>query len=164
MANSGVLGTMDLTHGDRREPFLQPSLPTELGCFTSEMFEFFLDRQVAGAERYGNYTTLPLFQLKGGKVPKKATEVLTTCLSRNIRASDFLALLEDQTLAVVLLNATTKTAEGVLKRLEEEALLHLSCAGQSLKLAVSSACYPSEAANVKDLKALAHSRLAPVLH
>jgi hypothetical protein len=155
---------MDLTHGDRREPFLQPSFPSELGCFTSEIFEFLLDRQVAEAERYGNYTALLLFQLKGTEVPKRATEALTTCLSRNIRASDFLALLENGTLAVVLLNATVETAERVLKRLEEEALLHLSCTGLSLKLALSSACYPSEAANVNELKELARSRLSPVLH
>ena len=164
MANSEVLGTMDLTHRDRREPFLQPSLPSELRCFTSEMFEFFLDRQLAEAERYGNYTTLLFFQVKGGEVPKEAMRVLTTCLSRNIRVSDFLALLEEKTLAVVLLNATAETAAGVLKRLEEEALLHLACADQKLKLAFSSACYPSEAGTVDELKDLAFSRLSPVLH
>ncbi|GAB4251168.1 MAG: hypothetical protein Kow00109_26950 [Acidobacteriota bacterium] len=137
---------------------LQPSFPPELNCFNREGFHFFLSRQLAEARRYGYFTGYALFRLDTSDTNGLLGRV-AQCLARNVRKTDFLGLLDDRTLGLILQHTTVRDAQGVLERLNHE--LSRFCPHREFSVIASAvAVFPTEANTLEQLEELAGTRLA----
>ena len=136
---------------------LEPSFPRETACFNREGFQFFLAREVAEANRYGYFSAFALFQVESGNNGAYLKRLVET-LSRNIRATDYLGVLDESTVGVIFQHATVDSARRVLNRLRGElSLVFVAHNGGSLKEACT--VFPTEANTLESLKSLVEERL-----
>jgi hypothetical protein len=148
---------MDLQDDRGVSAILEPTLPQEAQCFTSEGFGFFLARELAGAVRYAHFAAFSLFRVSGQEEEDKL-EKLVRCLSRNIRQTDYLGRLTSDTVGVILQHATVENAAQVLERLKRE--LRDVFGGEEVPAVHGSvAVFPTEANTREGLTGLAWSRL-----
>ena len=129
--------------------------------FAPTSFFFFLERELAAAERYGFYVSYLLFRLPGqlNGSGEEAREALSGTLSDNIRVTDYLGEVDDGTLGVILLNTTKDDVDKVKARLQEEARLRLAHLSEGGHPQIGDAVYPTEANSVKELVDLALDRI-----
>lgn len=129
--------------------------------FAPTSFFFFLERELAAAERYGFYVSYLLFRIPShlNGHAETARAALTSSLGSNIRATDYLGEVDDRTLGVILLNTTSEDVGKVRERLQEEARLQLARLPEDSLPDVAEAVYPTEANSTRELTALAGSRL-----
>ena len=139
---------------------LQPGFSQDLFCFAPSSFFYFLERDLIQSERYGNYAAFLLCRVGPGQNgQEQQTKEVVRCLSRNIRATDALGMVDDRTVGVVLQNATVPNTCKVAERLKEEVSLHLRAFDNSADWILSFAVYPTEANTFEALRSLAESRL-----
>jgi len=157
---------MNLRFSDRLSPVLEPHVPPNLVCFTSQIFHFFLDRELVEAERYGNYSALLLFRAEEPKMDSDhdVIQELIKCVSENIRETDYLGSVDSRTVGVILKNTTVENTKRVVERLGEEITLRLTYDQKTSDFEVSSAVYPTEANTYESLTALASDRLEGKIH
>lgn len=136
---------------------LQPSFPPDLNCFNREGFQFFLSRQLAEARRYGYFTGYALFRLEAPE-PNGFLGRVAQCLARNVRKTDFLGLLDDRTLGLILQHTTVRDARGVLERLNGE-LSRFCPSREFAAISAAVAVFPTEANTLQELERLAGERL-----
>jgi GGDEF domain-containing protein len=158
--------TMNLRFTDRLSPVLEPHVPTNLVCFTSQIFHFFLDRELVEAERYGNYTAFLLFRIDEADAHSDhgAIQELIKCVSGNIRETDYLGSVDSRTIGVILKNATVESTARVVERLGDEISLCLTHDERATEFEISSAVYPTEANTYDSLTSLASDRLEGKIH
>ncbi len=148
---------MNLEQAEGVAAILQPSFPPETNCFNREGFQFLLAREVLEASRYGYFTAFALFRVESADSGEYLARLVET-LSRNIRVTDCLGVLDECTVGVILQHATVENAGRVLDRLRSE--LQLAFAernGTSLRDACT--VFPTEANTLDSLKSLVEARL-----
>jgi len=135
---------------------LEPSIPGELGCFNSDFFKFFLERELAESNRYGYFSGYALFRMD--EADDEAIKKLVRCLSSNVRNTDYVGLLDGQTVALILQHASVEATSSVLHRLEGEVSSVLPPRdGHAIR--GSYAVFPTEANTQDALTSLAERRL-----
>jgi len=124
-------------------------------------FLFFLDKELACAERYSHFVSILLLEPESLSKSKQSSSLdrLAQALASHVRRSDSVGSIKQGTLGVILSHTSSKGALSVLERLKLEAT-YLSGGPQKVRLRTSCASYPSEANSVKSLCSLALQRLA----
>jgi len=148
---------MSLEPSEGVTAILEPSFPPETRCFNCGGFQFFLAREVAEANRYGYFTAYALFRLvpsDGGEHLKKLVEAL----SRNIRATDYIGVLDQSTVGVIFQHATVQNAKLVLERLRGE-LKWALIKGNGVSLRDACGVFPTEANTLETLRLSVEARL-----
>ncbi len=128
-------------------------------CMKRAVFLGFLDVELERARRYGSYVSLLTLRVKG---PSRLQE-LARFLQSKLRQSDYLARLEDRTLAVVLLNSKPDNTAFVLRRLAEATLEYLGGEIAGEQVLSASSVFPTDANSLDDLRDSALGRLQPVV-
>ena len=123
-------------------------------------FLFFLDKELACAERYNHFVSILLLEPEGleksGQAP--GLDRLAQALARHVRRSDSVGSVKQGTLGIILSHTSSEGALSVLERLKLEAM-YLSGGPQKVRVKASCAVYPSEANSVESLCSLAIQRL-----
>jgi hypothetical protein len=148
---------MSLEPAEGVTAILEPSFPPETRCFNCGGFQFFLAREVAEANRYGYFTAYALFRLvpsDGGEHLKKLVETL----SRSIRATDYIGVLDQSTVGVIFQHATVQNAKLVLERLRGE-LKWALIKGNGVSLRDACGVFPTEANTLEALRLSVEARL-----
>jgi len=124
-------------------------------------FLFFLDKELACAERYNHFVSILLLEPEGLEKSKQGANLdrLAQALANHVRKSDSVGSIKQGTLGIILSHTSSDGAVRVLERLKLEAM-YLSGGPQKVRLKVSCASYPSEANSVESLCSLAIQRLA----
>ena len=124
-------------------------------------FLFFLDKELACAERYNHFVSILLLEPESLSKSKQSSNLdrLAQALASHVRRSDSVGSLKQGTLGIILSHTSSEGALSVLERLKLEAT-YLSGGPQKVRLRTSCASYPSEANSVKSLCSLALQRLA----
>ncbi len=128
--------------------------------FDPQTFLFFLDKELACAERYNHFVSILLFkpaELAGSR-QGSTLDPLARALASNVRKSDWVGTISEGTLGVILSHISRDGAGIVLERLRFEAI-GLSGGPQQVQLKASYAVYPSEANTLESLCNLAIQRL-----
>ena len=136
---------------------LEPSLPPGIECFNSEGFEFFLTRELAESMRYAYFSAFSLFRVNGVE-DGEGLERLARCLTRNVRKTDFVGRVDQDTIGIILQHATVDSAAQVLERLKRE-LINVFGGRHIETIRDAVAVFPTEANTLEALKDLAWSRL-----
>jgi len=122
---------------------------------------FLLEKELSRAERYNHFASFLLFRIEG--LPKKeeapALGRLAKALANEVRHSDYVGTMDNETLGVIVPYASVETAPKVLERLRSESLLCLSEIHRKLDLKTSFVVYPAEADSLEPLVDLALRRL-----
>ena len=124
-------------------------------------FLFFLDKELACAERYNHFVSILLLEPESLSKSKQSSSLdrLAQALASHVRRSDSVGSIKQGTLAIILSHTSSEGALSVLERLKLEAM-YLSGGPQTVRLKASCASYPSEANSVESLCSLAIQRLA----
>ncbi len=139
------------------ESLLQPSFPPALNCFSRDSLRFFLTRQLLEARRYGYFIGISLFRIESPN-GKNLTNRVVQSIAQSVRRTDYIGLLNDNTVGVILQHTTVRDAARVLERLRQE--IRQFCPTEGLDLIRSSvAVFPTEANTLGELQALAEQRL-----
>lgn len=136
---------------------LEPDFPSDVGCFRFDAFFYFLKRELAVAERYGLFAGVLLFRVSDPKLNGGHRSLLASCLRSNIRSTDYLGRVDDDTIAVILQHATVENSQKVLQRLHREACHWLG--GEPDAVSAGAAVFPTEANTLESLTLLAENRL-----
>ena len=146
---------------ERLAPVLEPGIAPETLCFSSEVFFYFLERELAQAERYGNYSAFVVCRLSApdGEQQRQVVQEAVRCLGRNIRATDYLGMVDTDSAGIILQNTTVENAAIAASRLEEEVSLQLSALNGGSEFSLVFAVYPTEANTFQALKTLVTTRL-----
>ncbi len=125
-------------------------------------FLFFLDKELACAERYNHFVSILLLEPESLSKSKQSSSLdrLAQALASHVRRSDSVGRIKQGTLGIILSHTSSEGALRVLERLKLEAMYLLSGGPQKVRLKTSCASYPSEANSVKSLCSLALQRLA----
>ncbi len=124
-------------------------------------FLFFLDKELACAERYNHCVSILLLEPESLTKPKQGSSLdrLAQTLASHVRRSDSVGGIKQGTLGLILSHTSSEGALSALERLKLEAM-YLSGGPQKVRLKTSCASYPSEANSVESLCSLAIERLA----
>ena len=124
-------------------------------------FLFFLDKELACAERYNHFVSILLLEPESLSKSKQSSSLdrLAQALASHVRRSDSVGSIKQGTLGIILSHTSSEGALSVLERLKLEAT-YLSGGPQKVRLRTSCASYPSEANSVEALCSLALQRLA----
>ena len=124
-------------------------------------FLFFLDKELACAERYNHFVSILLLEPEGLAKSEEGSNLdrLAQKLAGHVRRSDSVGSIKQGTLGIILSHTSSDGALSVLERLKLEAM-YLSGGPQKVRFKASCASYPSEANSVKSLCSLAIQRLA----
>jgi GGDEF domain-containing protein len=124
-------------------------------------FLFFLDKELACAERYNHYVSVLLLEPEGLSKSKQDSSLdrLAQALASHVRKSDSVGSIKQGTLGIILSHTSIDGAGVVLERLKFEAMC-LSGGPQKARLKASCAVFPSEANSLESLCDLAIQRLA----
>ncbi len=124
-------------------------------------FLFFLDKELACAERYNHFVSILLLEPEGLAKSKQGSSLdrLAQALTSHVRKSDSVGSIKQGTLGIILSHTSSEGAVSVLERLKLEAT-YLSGGPQKVRLKASCAVYPSEANSLESLCSLAIQRLA----
>ncbi len=124
-------------------------------------FLCFLDKELAGAERYNHFVSILLLEPESLSKSKQSFSLdrLAQALASQVRRSDSVGSIKQGTLGIILSHTSSEGALNVLERLKLEAT-YLSGGPQKVRLRTSCASYPSEANSVETLCSLALQRLA----
>ncbi len=124
-------------------------------------FLFFLDKELACAERYNHFVSILLLEPEGLAKSKQgfSFDRVAQVLASQVRRSDSVGSIKQGTLGIILSHTSSEGALRVLERLRLEAM-YLSGGPQKVRLKASCASYPSEANSVESLCSLAMQRLA----
>ena len=124
-------------------------------------FLFFLDKELACAERYNHFVSILLLEPEGLAKSEQGSSLdrLAQALASHVRKSDSVGSIKQGTLGIILSHTSSEGALSVLERLKLEAT-YLSGGPQKVRLKTSCASYPSEANSVGSLCSLAMQRLA----
>mgnify|MGYP006303970289 CR=1 FL=1 len=156
-SRSGVELEMNLQIEGSLAAILTPSFPPELHCFNSESFHFFLDRELAESNRYGHFSCFALFHFESshnGELLHK----FVRALSENIRNTDYLGMIDDSTVGLILQHASVENTRKVMDRLVKE-LKAVFPSQNGVSIRASSAVFPTEANTRASLEGLAEERL-----
>ena len=125
------------------------------------IFLFFLDKELARAERYTHFVSILLFQPAGLQKSEQGSKFdqLAQALAKNVRKSDYVGNIKEGILGIIVMHSNIEGARIVLERLRFEALLCLADDPQKSCLKASYAVYPSEANSLDSLCDLAIQRL-----
>ncbi len=123
-------------------------------------FLFFLDKELACAERYNYFVSILLLEPESLSKSKQGSspDRLAQALASHVRRSDSVGSIKQGTLGIILSHTGSEGALRVLERLKLEAM-YLSGGPQKVRLKASFDSYPSEANSVKALCSLAIERL-----
>lgn len=141
---------------------LTPIFVENLPCIKKPVFMRFLDNELDRAERYGSYVALLIFKLNAGSSGNGAEghfQAYAQFLKSKLRRTDYLALWEDQTLAVLLLHSKPQNTESVRDRLRSDSHLYLRARQAPCDVEVSSSVFPTEARSLDGLCETAMDRL-----
>ncbi len=124
-------------------------------------FLFFLDKELACAERYNHFVSILLLEPESLTKSKQGASLgrLAQALASHVRRSDSVGSIKQGTLGIILSHTSSDGAVAVLERLKLEAT-YLSGGPQKVRLKASCAVYPSEANSLESLCSLAIQRLA----
>ncbi len=124
-------------------------------------FLFFLDKELACAERYNHFVSILLLEPEGLAKSKQGSSLdrLAQALTSHVRKSDSVGSIKQGTLGIILSHTSSEGAVSVLERLKLEAT-YLAGGPKKVRLKTSCASYPSEANSVGSLCSLAMQRLA----
>ena len=124
-------------------------------------FLFFLDKELACAERYNHYVSVLLLKPErpGKSEPGSSLDRLARALVPHVRKSDSVGSIRQGTLGIILSHTSIDGVGIVLERLRFEAMC-LSGGPQKSIVKASYAVYPSEANSLGTLCDLAIQRLA----
>ena len=124
-------------------------------------FLFFLDKELACAERYNHFVSILLLEPESLTQSKQGSSLdrLAQALASHVRRSDSVGSIKQGTLGIILSHTSSDGAAVVLERLKLEAT-YLSGGPQKVRLKASCAVYPSEANSLESLCSLAIQRLA----
>lgn len=140
----------------RIAPILELSFFPAVACFNPDGFLYCLARELAESKRYGQFSGLLFFRVDD-QVPDERRQRLVRCLYEHIRDTDFIGLLDERTIGVILQHVTVENTEVVLGRLRG---VLGSLVGSSPAVGISSAVFPTEANTLDGLFSLAEQRLA----
>jgi GGDEF domain-containing protein len=127
-------------------------------CVRESVFFFFLESELARAQRYNFFTSLILFTIEGHEEAEQLRN-LAAFLNSRVRVTDLVGCLGDKMLGVVLLNSNLENADQTARRLTREAKLHLVGNDPNLLIKSAAAVYPTEASSVGTLYSRARTRL-----
>ncbi len=124
-------------------------------------FLFFLDKELACAERYNHFVSILLLEPEGLSKSTQGSSLdrLAQALASHVRRSDSVGSIKQGTLGIILSHTSSDGALSVLERLKLEAT-YLSGGPAKVRLKASCAVYPSEANSLESLCSLAIQRLA----
>ncbi len=154
---------LDRSHAAKE---LLPIFEEDLPCIKRSVFLQFLDVELERAKRYGSYVSLLVFQLaeaetNGGDQPSPPLfHDYAHFIKSKLRRTDYLAYVEEQTFAVVLLNSKLENTKNVLSRLQADSSLYLTSINSEVGLKASSSVFPTEANSRSTLCDTAFGRLA----
>lgn len=140
----------------RIAPILESSFSPEVACFNRDGFFYCLARELAESKRYGHFSGFIVFRMESVE-PDEDVNRLVRVLSRNIRDTDYIGLLDRKTVGVILQHATIENTRMVLNRLRSE-IETLGPIDHSF-VGSASAVFPSEANTLESLQGLAEERL-----
>jgi len=133
-------------------------LEPKIHCIKRENFLYFLEQEVMRAERYHFYVSLLLIRSNGAD--QHSLEELANFLSTQLRTTDYLGIIDEITIGIIILNAKSENSQIVLERLKSDFLRAGSRRGPAAKkLAAALAVYPTEANTLRSLYATALKRL-----
>ncbi len=123
-------------------------------------FLFFLDKELACAQRYNHYVSILLLEPESLTKSKQGSSLdrLAQALTSHVRKSDSVGSIKQGTLGIILSHTSSDGAVSVLERLKLEAT-YFSGGPQKVRLKASCAVYPSEANSLDSLCNLAIQRL-----
>ena len=136
---------------------LESSTPSDVTCFNPEGLRYFLGRELAESNRYGYFSSLALFRL-GSSLSGEDLQKLLRCLSQSIRSTDFLGMVDDNTVGLILQHASVQSADNVVCRLRSE-ISNVLPAHNGNAVTGAFAVFPTEANTLESLERLAKSRL-----
>lgn len=148
---------MNASVNQRIAPILEGSFGPEVVCFNPDGFHYCLARELAESKRYGHFSGFIVFRLESADDDREL-HYLVRLLSRSIRDTDYIGLLDRRTVGVIVQHATVENTRRVLQRLRRE--LQTSTSIQESDLSTASAVFPSEANTLEGLQGLASERLA----
>ncbi len=155
MGGSGGSG-MDAEVNQRIASILEGSFGPNIACFNADGFYYCLARELAESKRYGHFAGYLVFRLEG-RNGDDALHKLVRFLSRSVRDTDFIGLLDRKTVGVILQHATVENTRKVLQRLRIE--MQSWFPGGEVQVGTASAVFPSEANTLESLRGLAEERL-----
>ncbi|HEY2930960.1 MAG TPA: hypothetical protein VGK99_04375 [Acidobacteriota bacterium] len=133
---------------------LEPKIP----CIKRDNFFYFLEQEVARAERYHFYVSLLLIRSYGAD--QTSLEELADFLSTQLRVTDYLGIIDKATVGIIILNAKPENSWGVLERLKSDFIRAGSKDGPTArKLVATLAVYPTEANSLRALYSTALRRM-----
>jgi hypothetical protein len=127
-------------------------------CVKESVFFYFLESELARAQRYNFFTSLVLFTIEGPEERKQLAD-LAAFLNDRVRTTDLIGCLGEKMLGVILLNSNLETAGHTALRLGQEARLHVFRNDPHLRIKSAVAVYPTEASSVEGLYSRARARL-----
>jgi len=122
---------------------------------------FLLEKELSRAERYNHFASFLLLRFEGLPTKEQATALgrLAKALANEVRYSDLVGIMDNETLGVIVPYASLETAPKVLKRLRSESLLCVSKSHRKPDIKTSLVVYPAEADSLETLVDLALKRL-----